>query len=251
MRRGSIIGGALTCLLAAAAAAEPVDVELVLAVDASGSVNEREFALQIGGLAAAFRDPAVQEAAISGPEGRVAVAVLLWADARGKRAASAWRVIDSPAAADGVAAMIEGMANRRNSALGRSGTGIGAAVAQALEMIRLNEFEGTRKIVDVSGDGRETPLAFGEALGLPEALRRAARREVTVNGLPILADDPNLGLYYERRVISGPDSFALPAADFDDFARAIRLKLLRELRALYGAAPEAPYRPVKTATIRP
>lgn len=251
MNRSWIVGGALACLLAAGAAAEPVDVELVLAVDASGSVNEREFALQIGGLAAAFRDPAVQEAAISGPEGRVAVAVLLWADARGRRAASAWRVIDSPAAAEGVAAMIEGMANRRNSALGRSGTGIGAAIAQALEMIRLNEFEGTRRIVDVSGDGRETPLAFGEALALPEALRRAARQEVTVNGLPILADDPNLAFYYERRVISGPDSFALPAADFDDFARAIRLKLLRELRALYGAAPEAPSRPVKTAAIRP
>lgn len=251
MDRSAIIGGVLACLLAAGAAAEPVDVELVLAVDASGSVNEREFALQIGGLAAAFRDPAVQEAAVAGPEGRVVVAVLLWADARGRRAASVWRVIDGPAAAAGVAAMIEGMAARRNSALGRSGTGIGAAIAQALEMIRLNDFEGTRKIVDVSGDGRETPLAFGEALALPEALRRAARREVTVNGLPILADDPNLAFYYERRVISGPDSFVLPAADFDDFARAIRLKLLRELRALYGAGPEAPSRPVKMATIRP
>lgn len=227
----------LMLLPAAAATAEPVDLELVLAVDASGSVNDEEFALQLGGIAAAFRDPAVQEAARSGPEGRIAVALLIWADARARKAESAWRLIDGPEAAEAFAALTEAQAARRGAFLGRSGTGIGAALHHALGMIRRNEYDGARRIVDVSGDGRETPLAFGEAISLPEARREAERLDVTVNGLAILADDPSLDLYYEGRVISGPDSFVVPAADFRDFRRAIRLKLLREIRALYGSAP--------------
>lgn len=229
----------LSLLIASgAAAAEPVDLELVLAVDASGSVSDWEFALQIGGVAAAFRDPVVQQAAVSGPEGRVAVSLLLWADARARKAESAWMVIDGPASAEAFAALAEAQLARRGSFLGRTGTGIGAALNHAVGMIRRNEFDGTRRIVDISGDGRETPLAFGEAMALPAARREAQRLGVTVNGLAILADDPNLGAYYESRVISGPDSFVLEADDFEDFRDAIRLKLLRELSALYGAAPE-------------
>lgn len=227
----------LIVLLPSSAAAEPVDLELVLAVDASGSVSDEEFALQLGGIAAAFRDPVVQEAAVSGAEGRIAVSLLIWADARTRKAESAWMLIDGFEAAEAFAALTEAQLARRGAFLGTTGTGIGAALHHALGMIRRNEFDGTRRIVDISGDGRETPLAFGEAIALPEARREAQRLNVTVNGLAILTDDPSLDLYYESRVIAGPDSFVVEAADFHDFRRAIRLKLLREIRSLYSAAP--------------
>ena len=76
-------------------------------------------------------------------------------------------------------------------------------------------------------------------MALPEAHRRAKRRGVTVNGLAIVTDDPNLTGYYERRVIRGPGSFVITANGYEDFARAIKLKLLREIRVLTGDAGPA------------
>lgn len=214
--------------------ARPVDLELLIAVDASGSVSEAEFALQIGGVAAGFRDPEVQEAIRSGPLQRIAVALMIWADARGRKAVSEWVEIDGPDAANAFAALVEGQIARRQSFLGKSGTGIGAAVGEGLKAMRRNGFEGTRLAIDVSGDGHETPLMFGEGMALPEARRRAGQAEVVVNGLAILADDPTLDIYYRARVATGPGSFVMVADGFEDFARAMRLKLLREIRQLVG-----------------
>ena len=125
---------------------------------------------------------------------------------------------------------------RRKSFLGKSGTSIGAAIGHGLKEMRRNGFEGTRLAIDVSGDGRETPLMFGEAMALPEARRRSARAEVVINGLAILSDDPDLDIYYRARVASGPGSFVISADGFEDFERAMRLKLLREIRQLIGRA---------------
>lgn len=217
-----------------------VDLELVLAVDASGSVDAREFELQLSGIAQGFRDPDVQRAISSGELGRIAVALMIWSDARSKKAISKWVLIDSNAAADSFARLTMSQLGRRKSFLGKGGTGIGAAIGRGVQMIRRNGFQGARRIIDVSGDGHETPLQFGEAMALPEAHRRAERRSVTVNGLAILSDDPNLTSYYERKVISGPGSFVITADDYDDFARAMKLKLLREIQVLTGSiAPEA------------
>jgi len=103
-------------------------------------------------------------------------------------------------------------------------------------------------VIDVSGDGHETPLAFGEAMALPEAMRRARRSDVTVNGLAILSDDPNLLTYYKARVIRGPGSFAIAANDFDDFARAIKIKLLREIRLVIGQPKREPNDPARVGS---
>lgn len=222
--------------LSATATERAVDLELLLAVDASGSVSAEEFELQIGGIAAAFRDPEVFEAVRSGPMQRIAVAVMIWSDARSRKAISKWHVIDSQAAAHDFADIVMAQLQRRKSFLGKSGTGIGAAIGQGLKELRSNGIDGTRLAIDVSGDGHETPLMFGEAMALPEARRRAARAEVVINGLAILSDDPNLGVYYRARVAMGPGSFVINADDFQDFGRAIRLKLLREIRQLLGAA---------------
>ncbi len=214
-----------------------VDLELLLAVDASGSVSAEEFQLQIGGIAAAFRDPEVYEAIQSGPMQRIAVALMIWSDARSRKAVSKWHVIDSPAASHEFADIVLGQIARRKSFLGKSGTGIGAAIGHGLKELRANGIDGTRLAIDVSGDGHETPLMFGEAMALPEARRRAAQAEVVINGLAILSDDPNLGVYYRARVATGPGSFVIHADDFEDFGRAMRLKLLREIRQLLGVAP--------------
>lgn len=221
------------------AAETRVDLELLLAVDASGSVNQDEFALQLGGIAAAFRDPAIHQAIVSGPEGRIAVALMIWSDAMSRKAVSEWRVLDGPAAALGFAELVIDQIARRGSFLGKTGTGIGSAVGHAVREIRLNGFDGTRKIIDVSGDGPETRLMFGEGMMLPEAHRRAARAGVTINGLAILSDHPQLDIYYQNRVILGAGSFVIPAADFVDFRRAIRLKLLREIQMFVGEGPGA------------
>lgn len=224
---------------ALSASARPVDLELLIAVDASGSVSEAEFALQIGGVAAGFRDPEVQEAIRSGPLQRIAVALMIWADARGRKAVSEWVEIDGPESANAFADLVLTQLQRRKTFLGKSGTGIGAAIGEGLKAMRRNGFEGTRLAIDVSGDGHETPLMFGEGMALPEARKRAAQTEVIVNGLAILADDPTLDIYYRARVATGPGSFVLVADGFEDFERAMRLKLLREIRQLVGAAPLA------------
>lgn len=211
-----------------------VDLELMLAVDASGSVDQREFLLQLGGIADAFRNPQVQEAITSGEQGRIAVALMIWSDARSKKAVSQWAMIDSAASAHAFADLVMSQLARRKSFLGKGGTGIGAAIGKGLQAMKRNGFQGTRKIIDVSGDGHETPLQFGEAMALPEAHRRAARRDVIVNGLAIVTDDPNLTGYYQYRVITGPGSFVITANGYEDFGRAIRLKLLREIQVLTG-----------------
>ncbi|MEM7212333.1 MAG: DUF1194 domain-containing protein, partial [Pseudomonadota bacterium] len=236
-RTASLLFGFGVFLLSApstSVAKMPVDLELVLAVDASGSVDQREFQLQLAGIAAGFRDPEVQRAIASGELGRISVALMIWSDAMSKKAVSRWSVIDSQSSASAFADLVVSQLSRRKSFLGKGGTGIGSAIGRGVKMIRLNDFEGTRKVIDVSGDGHETPLRHGEGMALPEGKRRARRRGITVNGLAIETDNPNLTDYYRRKVIRGPGSFVIRASDYDDFSRAMKAKLLREIRVLTG-----------------
>ncbi|MEM6662931.1 MAG: DUF1194 domain-containing protein [Pseudomonadota bacterium] len=232
----AVIAALLVIWSSVARAETPVDLELVLAVDASGSVDEREFLLQLGGIAAGFRDPEVQDAITSGQLGRIAVALMIWSDARSKKAVSRWAMVDSAASANAFADLVLSQVTRRKSFLGKGGTGIGSAIGRGAKMIRLNDFDGARKVIDVSGDGHETPLRHGEGMALPEGKRRARRQGITVNGLAIITDNPGLTSYYERKVIRGSGSFVITANGYDDFSRAMKLKLLREIRVLIGNA---------------
>ena len=202
-----------------------VDLELVLAVDASGSVDDREFALQMGGIAAGFRDPAVQEAIVRAPLGRIAVTVAIWAEANRPKYAMPWRVIASPEEAEAFADLVE----RTPRTIPSGGTGIGKAIYFALTQIRDNRFEATRRVIDLSGDGSET--APREWTVLAQQAQQAARAfDVTVNALAILNEEPALDRYYRRYVNVGFGAFTMVAADYEDLAEAMRRKLLREIR---------------------
>ncbi len=201
-----------------------VDLELVLAVDTSGSVDDDEYALQISGIAAAFRDPEVLKAIAAGPLGRIAVTVSFWAESELPKQSLAWQVIAEPAGAAAFAEQLEALP--RAAPIG--GTGIGKGVIYSVQIMQDNGLNGTRRVVDVSGDGRETPFRYYSVP--PEQARAyAAARGVTVNGLAILAEQPDLEDYYRRSVIVGPGAFALAADDFQTFAEAMRRKLIREI----------------------
>ncbi len=206
--------------------AEPyaVDLELVLAVDASGSVDEREYALQMSGIATAFRDQAVQEAIRSGPYGRIAVALLTWAEATEPKDASDWFVVASPEGAERLARFVESFPRRV-----AGGTGIGQAVAYSVRLFERNDIESLRKVIDVSGDGKET--APRDYTVMPKQARFVATaRGITINGLAIQNEVPDLASYYRSHVIAGNEAFALSVDSYEDFTEAMIRKLLREIR---------------------
>lgn len=233
------VGLALTLaasLAAGAAAAEPggrvpVALELVLAVDASGSVHAGEFALQIDGLAAAFRDPEVVAAIEAQGELGIAVALMQWSSQGQQVIAIDWTRIGDPPSVAALADRIEATVR-----LIEGETGLAPAIAFAWRMLENNAFEGRRRVIDVSGDGSAN---VGPD---PDAVRDgAAAVGITINGLAILNEQPDLGDYYRDHVIGGPGAFVLEARDYDDFARAMRTKLLEEIQSgPVAAIPERP-----------
>ena len=206
--------------LAGPARAEPVDLELILAVDGSSSISRDEFTLQMDGLAQAFRHPGVIGALAGGPRGVIAVTLVQWSDDDNQRVAIPWRAVADAAGAEALARMIE-----TTPRYVRGGTAIGRLIRRAIRMFDDNGFEGDRTVIDISGDGRASQ-------GPPPAVMRdlAVARGITINGLPILSTEPDIERYYLEQVIGGPDSFVIPAQGFADFAAAIVAKLIREIR---------------------
>ncbi len=201
----------------------PVGIELVLALDCSASVDNREFRLQVEGLVAAFRDPEVLEAVDNLKPFGVAVAVVQWGAPGETRVVVpfTWLENSMHAKAFGFRA---GFIRRWIRA---SATSIATGIDDAVALIANNEFEGHRKVIDVSGDGQDNSSA-----DLEGARMNARAAGITINGLSIASDDKGLEEYYQRNVIIGSDAFVEPAKDFEDFARAIKEKLLRELTPL-------------------
>lgn len=197
----------------------PVDLALCLAIDVSDSVDFDEFALMIGGLAEAFRAPDVQAAALAGRHGAIAVAALFWAEAA--EPALDWMRLDSPSAAAAIADALE--AAPRIPAGGA--TALGEGMVAGLAMLGRVPGRAERLVLDVSGDGAANR---GRAPGLVRDIGVAAG--VTINALAVLNEEPDLLAHYVAQVVGGPGHFAMECADYADFARAIRLKLLREIR---------------------
>ncbi|WP_415400868.1 DUF1194 domain-containing protein [Tateyamaria sp. SN3-11] len=200
-----------------------VDLQLVLAVDVSGSVDAHDFALQMDGIASALRNPSVIDAIKSGPHRRIAVSLVLWSDPERPKVATAWYVLDDEASADLFAREVESQPQS-----GAGGTGIGRALLFSINQFDDNGMTSGRKVIDLSGDGREN--LFGERSVRPQAARLlASERGITINGLAILTDEPMLDLYYKHDVIIGADAFVMSVENLPDFAEAMRRKLVREI----------------------
>ncbi len=224
MRRWALL--LLIALSPWAAKAElAVDLELVLAVDASGSVDDSEFALQLTGIAAAFRSEEVVEAVREGPLGRIAVALVIWAEHNRPKEISPWVLVQDGQSAEAFAALVE----RFPRGVLNGATGIGKAIFFSAKAMTDNGYRGARMVVDISGDGRENP-PDDWTLMLSDGRAYARGRGVTINGLAILTDDPELDRYYRRFVVMGPGAFVEVAGDYRAFAPAIRRKLIREIR---------------------
>jgi hypothetical protein len=203
--------------------ATPVAVELVLALDASASMDRAEFDLQVKGLAAAFRDPGVLEALKNlGPMG-AAVAVTQWGSATEAKLIIPFTRLSSARDAKAFGFRI----SRVRRAFMASDTSIATAISHGTQLLDENGYHGDRRVIDVSGDGVDNG-----GTDLNAARNLAANSGIVVNGLPIDADGVDLTAYYRDKVIIGVDAFVEPAVDFADYARAIREKLIRELRPL-------------------
>lgn len=224
-----------------------VDLELVLAVDVSLSVDAEEARLQRQGYVQAFRDPLVVEAIMDGILGRIAVAYFEWANAAHTQVVVDWVLIDSPASA---ARFADALSRRRPGPAHY--TSISGAIDFGMLLFENNGFEGTRRVIDVSGDG---PNNWGDLVD--HARDRAVAEGVTINGLPILDigsgpfsryNIPDLDLYYRDCVIGGPAAFIVVAENFTAFASAIRRKLFLEIAGLSppDAAPGQPPNPTST-----
>jgi len=229
------------CLLALAAlvtvpilsarAAEPVDLLLVLSSDVSRSVDHPKFLLQREGYAAAISDPVVMEAIKSGPHQRIAVCFVEWSGFGAQKLVIDWTMIDGPGAArkfgDQLLELPRAFADR---------TSISGGIEFASAQLERAPFEGSRRTIDVSGDGtnnagRDVKLARDETVA----------KGVVINGLVILSDRPvpwnaehtnppgGLEKYYQDNVIGGPGAFVLVAENFNSFGRAIIKKMIAEI----------------------
>jgi hypothetical protein len=215
-----------------------VDVELVLAVDSSYSMDMDELALQREGYAQAIVSKEFLQALKSGPNGRIAITYFEWAASTDQKIIIPWRVIDGPETADAVANEIVKTPIRRASR-----TSISGAINFAMPLFDENPHRGLRRVIDISGDGPNNN-------GAPVVIARdaAVEKGIVINGLPIMVKEPsystmdidNLDLYYEDCVIGGPGSFVVTIKDRDKFKEAIRTKLLLEIA---GRTPERPVVP--------
>lgn len=216
----------------ARAAEMPVDLELILAVDVSRSMDTEEQMLQRDGYVAALTHPDIITAITQGFHGRIALSYVEWAGPEVQAEVMDWQVIDGPASAAAFAA-----------GLGRApiqrfrGTSISNGLAYLAPQFDNNGYEGTRRVIDVSGDGPNN-------MGIPiEMVRESVvRAGITINGLPIMiktggfASIDNLDVYYEDCVIGGTGAFLVVVRSADQFAEAIRRKLMLEIA---GPAPRA------------
>src|SRR5690242_5132546 len=227
----------------AAAAAEDnrptVDVELILAVDVSYSMDMDELAIQREGYAQAIVSKEFLQALRSGPNGKIAVTYFEWAASSDQKIIIPWRLIDGPETADAVANEIMKTPIRRASR-----TSISGAIYFAMPLFNEDPYHGLRRVIDISGDGPNNNGA-----PVTGARDEALSKGIVINGLPIMVKEPsystmdidNLDWYYEDCVIGGPGSFVVSIKDREKFKEAIRTKLLLEVA---GKQPEPRLVPV-------
>lgn len=203
------------------AANQPVDLNLVLAVDVSGSVNQRRFELQRDGYAAAFRNPRVLKAVRGGGlQGAIAVTVVQWTGPALQVHVVPWTLIRDEASISAFAAAIETAPRQLYS----GGTSISGAIDRGAALLARPPYAAMRRVIDISGDG-----ANNRGRPAVEARDDAIAKGITINGLPILELEPNLDEHYKNNVIGGPNAFMVIAQTFEEFADAVLKKLVTEI----------------------
>jgi hypothetical protein len=205
----------------------PVDVELVIAVDISYSMDPEEQALQREGYVQALTSREFMHALREGANGKIAITYFEWAGQFDQKVIMPWRLIEGPESADSVAAEIAAAPYRRASR-----TSISGGLIFAKPLFDTSGYRGLRRVIDVSGDGANNagPLIVPTRDDLLAA-------GITVNGLPIMLKRPNPGtmdienldVYYEDCVIGGPGAFVVPIHERKQFIEATRTKLVLEI----------------------
>lgn len=197
-----------------------IDLALVLAVDTSTSVDNGEFRLQMLGLANGFRHESVRYAMRTGAPLGMAVTLMQWSGRNERVQVVPWTLLQTD---EDVEALADRIADAPRMIRGGR-TALGEAVTSGIDLFDSLPWQPRRRVIDVSGDGGSNDGI------LPRTAREQARAaRVTVNGVAILNEEPRLDVYYTSDLIVGPGSFLITATDYVDFARAIRLKLVREI----------------------
>ena len=209
----------------AEAQADRVDIALVLAFDCSYSVDAREYDLQRRGIAKAFLDAEIVTALQAGPNGRIAVTVVQWSADDIQTVAVPWRIVDGPVAAADLADRI----GRMPRLAPPGSTSISAAILYSAGLLARTPFAADKRVIDVATDGINNLGPW-----LKDARDAALARGITINGLAIEDEVDYLRHYLRNRMIGGPGAFVEIADDYDDFERAIRIKLLREILPAVG-----------------
>jgi hypothetical protein len=225
---GVMLAAALAASPAGASESESVDLELVLAIDVSGSIDPEEAALQRRGYIGALQDGRVLSAIKTGFHGKIGVTYFEWAGVHHRRTVADWAVIGDPASAKAFTDWIDSQSISTGA-----WTSISGAIEFALQRFAESPFKSRRRVLDISGDGPNNNGPY-----VVEWRDRALAQGITINGLPIINDRPSrwglppfldLDLYFEDCVIGGRGAFIVVADSFDHFAAAIRRKLTLEI----------------------
>jgi len=233
VRRAACLA-ALVMGLAGTATAQPAGhcrLALVLALDVSSSVDAAEYDLQRTGLAAALLDPDVRRAILSGAQGHVALAAFEWSGFHQHKLQLDWTALRTPADIDRAAATLRAMSRSHS----KFPTSIGPALGYAAGLLERGP-RCDRQVIDLSGDGINN-----YRYGPREAYRHFPLAEVTVNGLVVYDNDPEVPAYYAAEVLHGPGAFLVVAAGYPGFREAMTRKLFREVNDIVlGSARPAP-----------
>lgn len=235
---------------AAHAQSTNVDLELVLAVDVSGSVDDEEAILQRRGYVEAFQDPMIIDAITRGRHGAIAVTYIEWAGEQYQNPIVGWTRISN---AEDAAEFADKLAFAPIAV--NVWTSISTIITVGTQLIQQNGYNARRKVIDISGDG-----ANNDGIMVNAARDLAIAQGITINGLPIINDRlsrygrpqiPNLDYYYTDCVVGGPGAFIIVANGFFDYARAVRQKLILEIAGLVPKHDATPLLHPAKSDLRP
>ncbi len=224
-RRGLLFAPGLISATARAQAFPEVDLLLVLAMDASGSIDADEFRLQREGIAESITHPAVLDAIAANPRRAMAIAMTEWGSPGGAALVVDWHRVHDAASAQVFANAVQAAPRSRQSY-----NAIGDAISHAAALIAAAPFRATERVIDVAGDGPD----MRSITPAPAARDAAVAQGITINGLaieiaPVTRGNEPLHVHYERNIMGGPGAFVMVAETRRDFARAMRAKMLREI----------------------